>query len=825
MSKYDLNDELLYKEKYVKYKNKYLELKKQEGGRPYSNKDSSYILNNNISIIFYNKNDLYELEFIKLCICYVNNTGEINFKSSKYNNSNYISKKFTLDVNDINGLPNIYIFTPYKKTIYPLFTFDIRIYEMLNNTFSKINLTRYTPIPFYNTSVTRTFNWYDRSYRIHTKNTKQSYDTSKYNDIKTLVTLYNKINIFSAVHDISSVNCVEIKKNFELSVNKSEIQNDDYKCVIKELLGLTDPTDKTTSMLNDETLHSNIKQFYKIINYTGINEAKVTPTMFANAFPMFYNNVEAPKRSDILKNILDDFNNIVKLDIEPPKFNHILRNKENEENNTKIKDVNSYIIVEKLKQIPKMFDIEFFVKYSHLSLENYYNLLQDKKNQFTCKNIFIFNSTLYKIINIFDKIIEDYTNITKEIDYVSINNKIKNYLDNINNVDKQPINDITKIFDINAYDINKLKEVIAAQLENLINEKDPKKYNETYLDIIKKAQEYLFNENINKQINSVKSYELTQISIYPTVSQELINPSTITEYNTFKTKYEAFRNIIIHDLQYDYKDVFDILIFTKKNINSSNEQFYYEYTGTKHTNINNLKNILQIIKNNSIYSGDNFNLITYKDTLLYKNGNNYKDGFIYFNILIQNIDWDNKTCNLELISTATLVLENQINVNINTTTNTISKVNDIVSIELYNKSKKSYDIPEIIKNANKITSSTSTSTVPTGTPTTGTASSIQVSNVLIDANINEPMKYVATTSNPQQYNIQILPYSVPLTPYTKPKNIMDTYATETIKSELHKLVYLHALIYNIKTEENYRKILGLDNNTPIDITHLHIDNF
>ena len=121
MSSFDLNDELLYKAKYLKYKNKYINLKEQYGGVPF---DSTMI------VLLYEASAVPELvalkdEYLKSV---TTRDSDLTVNGKKMSISAYQEKDFSLPLEAINGLPNIYQYKTekekYNDFITPMMTYN-----------------------------------------------------------------------------------------------------------------------------------------------------------------------------------------------------------------------------------------------------------------------------------------------------------------------------------------------------------------------------------------------------------------------------------------------------------------------------------------------------------------------------------------------------------------------------------------------------------------------------------------------------------------------------------------------------------------------------
>jgi hypothetical protein len=117
-----MNDEIIFKAKYLKYKNKYINLKvEQEGGITF---DDSMI------VILYESESVPELVAIKDEYTKASSTEEadITVDGKKMSLDTYLEKDFTLPLEALNGLPNLYQYKTAKKKysdiISPLLTYN-----------------------------------------------------------------------------------------------------------------------------------------------------------------------------------------------------------------------------------------------------------------------------------------------------------------------------------------------------------------------------------------------------------------------------------------------------------------------------------------------------------------------------------------------------------------------------------------------------------------------------------------------------------------------------------------------------------------------------
>ncbi len=176
MSSFNLNDELIYKPKYIKYKNKYLQLKEQEGGLfewPWSkSKKTDTPKNTGPAYLLYNKESFTALDKLikKYYILSFMNTGIIDVNKSekalkqcmivdkdkdkvkdkdkilntpsnleKCSIVSYLNTTFKIPLNDVNGLFNVFLYKEYTKIINPILIFNFNAQKQLMECIQKYN--------------------------------------------------------------------------------------------------------------------------------------------------------------------------------------------------------------------------------------------------------------------------------------------------------------------------------------------------------------------------------------------------------------------------------------------------------------------------------------------------------------------------------------------------------------------------------------------------------------------------------------------------------------------------------------------------------------
>lgn len=124
MSSFDLNDEVLFRAKYLKYKNKYLNLKEQMGGLPFDK---------TTSILFYESASLPELDELKKNYVEASNSdkGTVDVDGKPMPIEKYLVKDFTLPLDAVNGLPNLFEYKAYSDKISPIMLFNFEAQEKL----------------------------------------------------------------------------------------------------------------------------------------------------------------------------------------------------------------------------------------------------------------------------------------------------------------------------------------------------------------------------------------------------------------------------------------------------------------------------------------------------------------------------------------------------------------------------------------------------------------------------------------------------------------------------------------------------------------------
>ena len=138
MSSFNFNDELLYKEKYIKYKNKYLELKEQEGS-------GGGVGLSKYSIIFYKSNSITALDDVVKSLKSITSPKVLEAA---------LKEKYIFGLEELNKIPNIYVYKipntlGTKNSITPIMTFNLNKEKDNNNYKTNINLIN-TNIEAYN---------------------------------------------------------------------------------------------------------------------------------------------------------------------------------------------------------------------------------------------------------------------------------------------------------------------------------------------------------------------------------------------------------------------------------------------------------------------------------------------------------------------------------------------------------------------------------------------------------------------------------------------------------------------------------------------------
>lgn len=130
MSSFDMNDELIFKAKYLKYKNKYINLKiEQEGG---------LLLDKNTSIIFYERSILPKMEELKKKFKdaedsttdsyeYIDEKG----KPQKIKIEKFLTTGVSIGLSDVNGLGNIFEYKIGSKEILPKLLLNLKLQNLL----------------------------------------------------------------------------------------------------------------------------------------------------------------------------------------------------------------------------------------------------------------------------------------------------------------------------------------------------------------------------------------------------------------------------------------------------------------------------------------------------------------------------------------------------------------------------------------------------------------------------------------------------------------------------------------------------------------------
>ena len=138
MSSFDMNDELIFKAKYLKYKNKYINLKiEQEGG---------LLLDKSTSIIFYQRSILPKMEEFKKKFkdAEDSTTDSYEFidekgKPKKIPIEKFLTQEFTISLADVNGLANIFEYKIGTKEIVPKLLLNLKLQNLLLSDIDKSN--------------------------------------------------------------------------------------------------------------------------------------------------------------------------------------------------------------------------------------------------------------------------------------------------------------------------------------------------------------------------------------------------------------------------------------------------------------------------------------------------------------------------------------------------------------------------------------------------------------------------------------------------------------------------------------------------------------
>ena len=172
MSSFNLNDELIYKPKYIKYKNKYLQLKEQEGSGLFDwftkSKKTDTPKNTGPAYLLYNKESFTALDKLikKYYILSFMNTGIIDVNKSekelkqciivdkdkdkvtdlntpsnleKCSIVSYLNTTFKIPLNDVNGLFNVFLYQEYTNIIKPILIFNFNAQKQLMECIQKYN--------------------------------------------------------------------------------------------------------------------------------------------------------------------------------------------------------------------------------------------------------------------------------------------------------------------------------------------------------------------------------------------------------------------------------------------------------------------------------------------------------------------------------------------------------------------------------------------------------------------------------------------------------------------------------------------------------------
>jgi hypothetical protein len=139
MDNLNLNDELLYKEKYIKYKSKYLDLKEQEGGISLFN-NSTLVLFNKAAYPDLEKSlERYKTHLQNEAALHTNEPSPKGNKDSKTDKYDYVKLPHT----QINGVPSMFIYKLGSKKIEPIFDLFGKFDDKVSETKLKILKEQY----------------------------------------------------------------------------------------------------------------------------------------------------------------------------------------------------------------------------------------------------------------------------------------------------------------------------------------------------------------------------------------------------------------------------------------------------------------------------------------------------------------------------------------------------------------------------------------------------------------------------------------------------------------------------------------------------------
>ena len=197
MSSFNMNDELFFKSKYIKYKNKYINLKIEQEGGVMFDKDTS--------IIFYQKSILPKMEELKkkfkAAESSTTDTYEFideNGKLKKIKIEDFLKLIVNIPLSDVNGLGNIFEYNLQSKEIAPRLLLNLQLQTLLLNNIDKSNQIKLEELGFP-----------EKNFNIISKN------------VSGLIDKYNKTKIIlgSAFTNINPITSDNLKSKADILIN------------------------------------------------------------------------------------------------------------------------------------------------------------------------------------------------------------------------------------------------------------------------------------------------------------------------------------------------------------------------------------------------------------------------------------------------------------------------------------------------------------------------------------------------------------------------------------------------------------------------------
>lgn len=238
MSSFNMNDELIFKAKYLKYKNKYLNLKlEQEGG---------VIFDKNTSIIFYESANLPKMKELKdrFRSAEESTTDTFKYKDGEKDKEvkieTFLNTPVNIPLSEVNGLVNLFEYKLGSKEINPKLILNLKLQNQLLSDIDKSKIVNLKEIGF------------EGDYAKLSKTIKE--DVTKYNKINiALGDDYKNVNPVTTDNLKNKAEILKIKINTP-SLDRVKTFNDIKKTFI----------DHFSEVFNEKLLPMSIKKGYTV---------------------------------------------------------------------------------------------------------------------------------------------------------------------------------------------------------------------------------------------------------------------------------------------------------------------------------------------------------------------------------------------------------------------------------------------------------------------------------------------------------------------------------------------------------------------------------